>query len=482
MAKTFTSLVVFVHRWIGICLSLFFAMWFFTGIVMMYVPFPSLADADRLDFLEHVDTRSFIVTPGEAVELCDKARVDRLRIITSAQRPLYVCYSSEGQIQTAFADENRRATPLSHAQALQIATSALHERVMVGDPIEYDQWVVHQKFDSYRPFYKVEVGDVADTHLYLSSQTGEFLQRTTGHARFWNYLGAVAHWIYPTVLRKHWAWWDQTVWWLSLFGIVGVTIGLYLGVLHLIEVQRARKSLLSPFTGWMRWHHLLGLFSGLFVLSWVFSGWLSMDHGRLFSVPNATPEQIRTIQGRSLNDIGNVITLDDLASFQNVKELSFHNFGGAEIIVAKNENGYVNTRMLDPGKLARIVAAAWPRASILRYGIVPSGDTYTDLREGRLSPGTVRIELDDSQATWVHVNPYSGEIASVIDRGRRAYRWLFNGLHSLDIPGLVDRKPIWELVMLSLLVLGLISSLTSVVIGAKRIVAQIKKRPTRRAL
>jgi len=30
-------------------------------------------------------------------------------------------------------------------------------------------------------------------------------------------------------------------------------------------------------------HHILGLFAATFVLMWIFSGWLSMDHGLLFS-------------------------------------------------------------------------------------------------------------------------------------------------------------------------------------------------------
>ena len=39
----------------------------------------------------------------------------------------------------------------------------------------------------------------------------------------------------------------------------------------------------SPFRGWHAWHHILGLFTATFVLTWIFSGWLSMDHGLLFS-------------------------------------------------------------------------------------------------------------------------------------------------------------------------------------------------------
>ncbi len=475
MSDKLKTLLVFVHRWIGIGLCLFFAMWFFTGIVMMYVPFPSLPDAERLNLLEPLSPESLLVPPEQAIQACDMAEIDGLRVFSTAHRPTYVCVGDNGKLRAVYADKLEKADPLSLEQAEQIASSALDQSVKLSGPVQYDQWIVHQKFDAYRPFYVVEVADEADTHLYLSTLTGEFLQRTTAQARFWNYLGAVAHWIYPTVLRKHWALWDQTVWWLSLFGITGVTIGLYLGVLHLLKVRRSGGALLSPFRGWMRWHHLLGLFSGLFVFSWVFSGWLSMDHGRLFSTLGATAEQIRLVQGLPMGDFGGGGSIQNLRKYQGVKEINFYMFGGKEVVVAKSERGYVNTQPLARSEIIRVDDTAWVDASILRHGVILPRDTYTNLREGRLPEGTVRVELGDAQSTWVHINSYSGEITSVMDRSRRVYRWLFNGLHSLDIPGFVERRPLWDVVMLVLLILGLLGSLTGVIVGCRRLTKSLRR-------
>ena len=39
--------IVLLHRWLGIAFCLLFAMWFGTGIVMHFVPFPSLTEAER---------------------------------------------------------------------------------------------------------------------------------------------------------------------------------------------------------------------------------------------------------------------------------------------------------------------------------------------------------------------------------------------------------------------------------------------------
>ncbi|MCY4505964.1 MAG: PepSY domain-containing protein, partial [Acidobacteria bacterium] len=39
------------HRWAGIVAGLFFALWIGSGLVMLYVPFPALTEAERLSRL-----------------------------------------------------------------------------------------------------------------------------------------------------------------------------------------------------------------------------------------------------------------------------------------------------------------------------------------------------------------------------------------------------------------------------------------------
>ena len=82
---------------------------------------------------------------------------------------------------------------------------------------------------------------------------------------------------------------------------------------------------------------------------------------------------------------------------------------------------------------------------------------------------TLRIVLDDSDETWVHVNLYGGRIISVMNKSRRMYRWLFNGIHSLDLPGLVTKRPLWDVLMILLMILGFIFSLTGIVLAYKRL-------------
>ena len=134
-------------------------------------------------------------------------------------------------------------------------------------------------FDRHRPLYRIALNDNAGTELYVSSVTGEVVLDTTRRERAWNYVGSVTHWIYPTLLRRSHGAWDVTVWSLSLVALIAAISGSMLGILR---VKIAHRRAVSPYSGWQKWHHVLGLACMTFVLTWIFSGWLSMDHGRLF--------------------------------------------------------------------------------------------------------------------------------------------------------------------------------------------------------
>ena len=56
-----------VHRWLGMLLCAFFAMWFISGVVMMYVGYPKLTPAERLERLPTLRTAPVVLEPGQAL-------------------------------------------------------------------------------------------------------------------------------------------------------------------------------------------------------------------------------------------------------------------------------------------------------------------------------------------------------------------------------------------------------------------------------
>jgi hypothetical protein len=192
-------LLATLHRWLGVAFCLLFAMWFASGIVMHFVPFPARSERP--------------VTP---------------------------------EITTA-----RSGSEL----------------------IDYDQWTVSGDFDRDRPLTRIALNDDADTEVYLSSVTGAVVLSTTRSVRVANYLGSILHWIYPAPLRHHAQLWRALMWWLALLGTIGATIGVVVGMTKLGVAIRARA---SPYQGLQALHHYLGLVFSPFILTWIFSGFLSL--------------------------------------------------------------------------------------------------------------------------------------------------------------------------------------------------------------
>src|SRR5665213_1137210 len=69
-AKGIMRALILLHRWLGVAFCLLFAMWFATGIVMHFVPFPALTEADRFAGLAPIDLASIKHGPAEAIGAC----------------------------------------------------------------------------------------------------------------------------------------------------------------------------------------------------------------------------------------------------------------------------------------------------------------------------------------------------------------------------------------------------------------------------
>ena len=223
-------ILVTLHRWWGAAFCLLFAMWFASGIVMHFVPFP--------------------------------ARSQTARFAVSDAGGNHGIRSEQDTLGVAAAAARSRGLDPSHASVA---------------PIDHDQWTVAGDYDSDRPLYRLAVNDDAGTEIYLSSTLGEVVLVTTQNIRLANYFGSIAHWIYPTALRHHTELWSTLMWWLSLVATIGASVGVIIGIVRLGTG--------AAYQGLQRGHHILGLIFAPFLLCWIFSGFLSMNDGRLFFEP-----------------------------------------------------------------------------------------------------------------------------------------------------------------------------------------------------
>ncbi|MGZ5229081.1 MAG: PepSY domain-containing protein, partial [Burkholderiales bacterium] len=59
--------LVLIHRWLGVAFCLLFSMWFATGVVMHFVPYPTLTEAERVGGLGPIAAGSLRNGPAAAV-------------------------------------------------------------------------------------------------------------------------------------------------------------------------------------------------------------------------------------------------------------------------------------------------------------------------------------------------------------------------------------------------------------------------------
>jgi hypothetical protein len=91
----------------------------------------------------------------------------------------------------------------------------------------------------------------------------------------------------------------------------------------------------------------------------------------------------------------------------------------------------------------------------------------------------LRVKFDDPMQTWVYVDPRTSEMLSQVHRYSRIERWLYNGLHSLDFKFWYSKRPLWDIVMIVLLLGGLGSSVLGLYLGVKRLIRDLT--PSREA-
>jgi len=474
------------HRWAGVALCLLFAMWFASGAVLHFVGFPSLAAGDRHAASPSIDLELLNLGPLDALARAPTAT--DLRLVSVAGRPTYLAEEPSGRWVSIAGDTGARLPPLSARDATPIAEHfGGYTAARTVGPLDYDQWIVHQHFDPFRPFYRIRLADAAATDLYVSARTGEVLQRTTFSQRAWNWSGSVIHWIYFTPLRRSWSAWNQVVWWLSLVALLSVAVGTWLGVIRMVANRASGRKGLSPFRGWLRWHHLIGLFASLIVVTWMLSGWLSMDHGRLFSHGEASRRQALAMRGSSTTEIVRALPLTWIRKLPTATEIIFNAVGGRSFVTTYDTHGMAHVFFPDDAVQGHTEVPE----SLLLTGLdhlwpghvhaVPAADSYDALyRLAESTAGASLFEVDGDSALTVYVDPSSGRLLTVMNASRRDYAWIYYALHTFQFPGLIEHPEIRTSLVLALLALGFGASVTGVVLSVKRLRREFPTQPLRK--
>src|SRR4029077_7505426 len=106
---------------------------------------------------------------------------------------------------------------------------------------------------------------------------------------------------------------------------------------------------------------------------------------------------------------------------------------------------------------------------IVESQVLSDYDSYYYSR-GRQTPLPVlRVKFADPAQTGVYIDPEMRQVLAEIHRLNRVERWLYNGLHSLDFPFWYNKRPLWDIGMITLSLGGLTLSAIGLVLGIRRV-------------
>ncbi len=517
-------LLYLFHRWAGIVLCLILALWFCSGFFMMYVDFPQLSRQERLIGTAALDTTAVRLTPAEAAtrltpadfriegtpsrnnELPETATADALtfRDVTLSSyldRPVYTFTPNNGaQPRSVLADSGEVVRNIDSRVAIEAAAEfAVRSRLIRRDEtsrlqhlgvVQTDQWSVSSALNGHRPLHVIELGDDRDTVLYVSSTTGQVVRDTHSTERVLNYFGSVTHWIYPTVLRQFPDAWEWVVDILAAVAAVMAVAGLWIAVTRWRFKRRAGQSRI-PYRGLMRWHYITGAIFGVIVVTWAMSGLFSLNPGQLNPSRTPTAAQKQIYSGPPLPLAAYRVPAAESLP-RDVRELSITQYRAQPLWFAALSSGdkqligatpYGHFERPDIVTLMNLAPSLMPGVPMQRQTVMTRYDDYYYSRHperGEKQLPVLRIEFADAQSTWFHIDPATGQLLERSTSTNRLFRWLYNGLHSLDILWLWERRPLWDIVVITLCGGGLALSVIGVIAGVRRLRFDLARNRTLR--
>ncbi len=469
------------------------ALWLFSGVVMLFVGYPKLQPIERLQALPSLSPgQTYLPVEAALKQSQSPDKVQQIMLTTIAGRPSYRLREADGTLRVVDAGTGAVVPPPDDAAALRSAQLFLSgANGALQGRTQDDRWTHSASLDPHRPLIKVLMDDSASSLLYISSTTAEVVMDVTRHQRYWNYVGAWLHWVYMLREGSKDPVWSWLVIALSALGTVSAIAGALVGIWRWRFSGRYKSGAKTPYREFqMRWHHITGLVFGVMMICWIFSGLMSMNPLGIFSPQGPRPD-LRAYQHTSAgSNPFRLTTLEALtrlgAEGFDTREVEWKVLDGQPYLLAFNGVGQTRVlsanlaapqveKELDRSRLEQAAKKLFPFA-IRSTTLLNEYDAYY-YRRGEASMYSaaarglpvLRMQFEDPGNTIVYISPDSGDVVLSLDQRQRTGRWLFNFLHSWDLPWMLRHA--WPrdaiLVLLSIGTLAL--AMTGIVLGYRRL-------------
>lgn len=479
------------HRWLGIAVCLFMALWFVSGVVMLYIGYPKLTSQEHFKPLPILKTLNCCFDFKQVLDsTIQTSSPDNIRLTSISGKPIYIFNFGKRQISV-----DGRTGELVHEITPRDALASAQSFLKDVDGqylaiVNEDAWTHSRALDPHRPLHLVEMNDEEKTWLYISSQTGEVVRDANQTERVWNWIGAWLHWLYPFrggIFDKVA---PDIVIYSSLAGTVLTITGLFVGLLRWRFKGTYKQGVKTPYKSKiMRWHHCFGLIFGLLTFTWVISGLFSVNPWKIFDHSNNKPNHNAYMGGEFKSGIFQITFEAALYGFNDIgfypSEIEMSLIGGKGYYIGFNSQG--NSMIIEAkansipfsqfGKpeLENAAKNLFPHANLVNCEIVDAYDFYYYSRAPHTMTGHLekrlpvyRFKFDDPYNSWVQIDSFTGTY-TILDSYKRTKRILFSLLHSWDWVPLLNSRPLWDCFMIFFSIGGFIISLTGIFIGIRRL-------------
>lgn len=461
----------YIHKILGIILSILFIMWFLSGIVLMYHSFPKVNELDREKKFNLLHEKSPHINDYiDLLELKDSI-FSTIKIYNEFGKDICLFKTKD----SSYYINNPLDLRQNDSNCVSIAKKWVGGEIIKIDTLSsLDTWIPFDKYLSKLPIYKFYFNDTDKHQVYIASKSKQVIQRTTQKDRFWAKLGAIPHWIYFYQLRQHRELWINSVIILSFLGTIMVIIGLILGC-KFYKTKYVKTN--------YRWHKYLGLTFGVFTLTWIFSGMMS-----LCSVPtwitglskkqitHFSPYENYSVTDFKL-DYRGVINKTKAKSIEWVKIYGIPTY---IVLTEKDQLLYIDARNDSTIQALnindRIIKSFFDknRFKIKDLKLISEYDNfYIDVKE-KLPLPVYKVSLNDNADSHIYIDPLSDKY-SVKNKITKIHFILYKALHSFEFKCFVGRNSLREYIMIFLLFGGTALSFTGLLFIIKKRKRKCKK-------
>ncbi len=512
-------LLYLTHRWVGVALALFMLLWFSSGLIIAYSGSMVTTPEQRLSHAQPLNPQSGWLSLGGALALSEDTRLaDRQSNAISAGHarglhhgrsadskrqivdgrlarvdsdPVWRIEDSSGErVAISAIDGDIESFPVESAKRIAehwLAVEATPDKAPpnVSYIDTFDAASALRNYQKYKPFHRFAVDDGLGTELIVSAKTGEVLQVASGFERALYYAGNFVHLFRPLDLLNAGELRRNTLLWTGLFAFVAGLTGMIIGWLRwkpgFFGKPTYSKGRTQPYREfYLRYHFWAGLIGGTFAVLWAFSGSLSTNPFQIFSQATASDEELARFRGAKLPPI--MLTWKPEASLgidETVAELGWSRVGDKALLLAYRRDGQRLAQnvadsgtQFDDSVLIAAVRRLAGDTQIAAQELLKDYDNYyyPNRRQGRTEKPlpVLRVDLADAAHTSVYIDPKDGRLITKIDTSRRVYRWLYTALHHWDF-GWLHERPVWTIWMTIWIAFGLVLSVSSVVLGWRRL-------------